>query len=531
VGDIVVQPDGKIIVGGSAPADNGYTRAVLVRYNPNGSLDASFGQNGVLNAPPNTNRHDRLSSVLLLPDGKIIATGGINANPYAFFLFRYHANGTIDTSFGTNGEAINASGYGGGRSALLADGKIILFGVGSEASALFRYNSNGTPDASFGTNGVATLSLVPNGRVNAFAVQPNGKIVLGGYVTSTPSSGDANFLVVRFNSNGERDASFGMNGVVVTDFGIPGSSVGNGLTIQPDGKILLTGTNTYDKYSNNPVLARYLSGATPDFDFDGDGKSDVSIFRPSAGAEWYWLGSANNQSSGLQFGASADKIVPADYDGDGKSDIAVFRDGDWYRLNSSNNSFVGVHFGQTGDVPLPSDYDGDEKADLAVYRGGNWYILNSSNDSFRAEQFGISTDKPVIGDFDGDGKTDLAVYRATEGVWYVQRSRDGFFGVQFGISSDKPAAADYDGDGKTDFAVYRPAEGTWYLLRSNLGFTATQFGITEDKPVPADYDGDGKTDLAVYRSGNWYLLQSSAGFRATQFGTASDKPIPNAFVP
>ena len=527
--EVVVQPDGKILVGGGCWINNDFERFVLVRYLPTGALDASFGQNGVLTAPPNTNRNDGLSSILLQPDGKIIATGGSTAGGSSLVLFRYHANGTADTSFGTNGEVLTP-GYAGGQSGLLPDGKIILLGGSASNNALFRYNSNGSPDASFGTNGKVTLSLVPNGRVTSFALQRDGKSVLGGYVTSTPSSGDAQFLAARFNSNGEPDASFGTNGIVLTYFGLPGGSVCNNVTIQPDGKILSVGTNRHDKYSLNPVLARFLSGGARDFDFDGDGKSDVSIFRSNA-AEWYWLNSSTGESSGLQFGIGSDRVVPADFDGDGKTDIAVFRGGDWYRVNSADNSFVAVHFGQTGDKPVPADYDGDDKADLAVYRQGDWYVLNSADDSFRADHFGISTDKPVIGDFDGDGKSDLAVYRASEGIWYAQRSRDGFFGAQFGVSSDKPVAADYDGDGKTDVAVYRPSDGTWYLLRSNLGFTGVQFGSSTDTPAPADYDGDGKADLAVYRSGNWYLQQSASGFRVVQFGQASDFPIPAAFAP
>jgi uncharacterized delta-60 repeat protein len=528
-GDFAIQPDGRIIIGGAASFNGDYSRFVLVRYQPNGSLDASFGQNGVLIAPPNTNRHDGLRSVRLQPDGKIIATGTALAGVTSFVLFRFHANGMPDASFGTNGEVITPAGYNGGQAALLPDGKIILFGGNAGLPAFYRYNSDGTLDASFGTNGSVTVSLVPDGRAVSFARQPDGKLVLGGYVASF--TGEATFLAARLNSNGTRDASFGTNGIVITDFGIPGGSVGNDVTIQPDGKILLVGMNTHDKYSNNPVLARYLSGGAPDFDFDGDGKADVSIFRRQASAEWYWLGSANGESRGLQFGSGADRIVPADYDGDWKTDIAVFRDGDWYRLHSSDGSFVAVHFGQSGDTPVAADYDGDGKADLAVFRAGNWYVLNSRDNSFRAEQFGIASDKPVVGDFDGDEKNDLAVYRAPEGVWYAQRSRDGFFGVQFGIASDKPVAADYDGDGKTDVAVYRPSDGVWYLLRSNLGFTATQFGIAADSPAAADYDGDAKADLAVYRDGNWYILRSQQGFVAAQFGAANDSPIPSAFVP
>ena len=268
-------------------------------------------------------------------------------------------------------------------------------------------------------------------------------------------------------------------------------------------------------------------------DFDGDGKTDVSVFRPGEG-NWYVRRSSANDFSVTNFGISTDKLAPADYDGDGKTDIAVFRDGTWYWLNSSNNQFRAVQFGVASDKPQPGDYDGDGTADAAVFRpsDGTWYI-RQSRDGFAARQFGISTDRPVAADFDGDGKTDLGVYR--EGVWYLLKSQAGFAAAQFGIGEDKPVLGDYDGDGKADLAVFRPSNGSWYVSQSgDNGFRAAQFGIASDTPSPGDYDGDGKSDFAVFRSseGNWYILQSSNGsLRGQNWGTGGDIPAPAAIVP
>ncbi len=264
------------------------------------------------------------------------------------------------------------------------------------------------------------------------------------------------------------------------------------------------------------------------FDFDGDGRSDISVFRPSD-RTWY-LNRSQTGFSATQFGLSDDKIVPADYDGDGKTDIAVFRDGIWY-LQRSTAGFIGITFGAPGDIPQPADFNNDGKAEIVLFRpsNGSWYVYDFINNQVNVVAFGQNGDKPVVGDYDGDSRADIAVFRPSNGFWYIQRSRDGFAAIQFGVSEDKPVPADYDGDGKTHIAVYR--NGTWYLQQSSQEFTAFQFGNATDIPTPADYDGDGQADAAVYRDGTWYLRQSASGFSAVQFGSANDKPVSAAFVP
>ena len=271
-------------------------------------------------------------------------------------------------------------------------------------------------------------------------------------------------------------------------------------------------------------------------DFDGDGKSDVSVFRPTTGT-WYITNSSNGAFVATPFGMNGDKIAAGDYDGDGKADLAVYRPSNtnWYILRSSNGGFSGQAFGAAADVPVAGDYDGDGKTDLAVFRpSDNTWYLQQSTAGFRAQAWGTGGDLVAPGDYDGDGKSDFAVFRPSNGTWYVLQSSNGAVRSEaFGTSGDKPVAGDYDGDGKTDLAVFRVSNTTWYLMRSTAGFSGQVFGLASDVPSPGDFDGDGKTDLAVFRpsEGNWYLQQSTSGFRAVTFGMNGDVPVPYGYVP
>ncbi|HMU32224.1 MAG TPA: M36 family metallopeptidase [Pyrinomonadaceae bacterium] len=285
----------------------------------------------------------------------------------------------------------------------------------------------------------------------------------------------------------------------------------------------------------NAACTPVSNNSRPPADFDGDGKTDVSVFRDSAG-DWY-LNRSTAGFTAMHFGSSGDIPTPGDFDGDGKADVAVFRPstGVWYIFRSSDSQYVVRQFGLNGDIPRAGDFDGDGKADLAVFRGseGRWYWLNSSNDAFNVVSFGLDGDQALSGDWDGDGKADVSVFRPSNGVWYRLNSSNGSFtAVGFGLATDRPVPGDFDGDGKTDVAVWRPSNGTWYSLRSSDGqYSVIQFGLSGDVPAPGDYDGDGKFDQAVYRAGLWYLNRSTAGLQVVSFGLPADTPIPSKYIP
>jgi hypothetical protein len=295
-------------------------------------------------------------------------------------------------------------------------------------------------------------------------------------------------------------------------------------------------------------------------DLDGDGRTNIRVFRPSASA-FYTLNNLNSGMSTSIFtnifnGGSALNSASDDYDGDGRGDLLLLRVVNdalyWRILQTGTNTVREVQFGLPTDQVIPGDYDGDGQTDIAVFRrtNGFWYILQSSNSQFQAENYGApTTDLAVAGDFDKDGKSDLTVIRGglPDGLaWFTRRSTDRvsqvvFFGGAAAPGADFifPAAqVDIDGDGIQDRMVIRdpnvtnPQTGdprTIFIQRSsNNTVFNLQFGIDTDTMLFGDYDGDGKTDIVARRSVSgqliWFIYQSSnAQVRIVPFGATGDQ--------
>jgi subtilisin-like proprotein convertase family protein len=359
-------------------------------------------------------------------------------------------------------------------------------------------------------------------------------------VLSYPASGGTGAINITMPAGCSWSASADSSFVTVTTAASGEGSGSLGYSVSANTGPARTGAiNITNGVLTRSVLIQQPAGEArrSPFDFDGDGKTDISVFRPSGG-EWWYVRSSNGQVSAGVFGGTTDVITPGDFTGDGKSDFAFFRPstGEWFILKSENNSFTAFPFGQNGDIPAPADYDNDGKLDAAVFRAGTWYIAPSAGGAAIVTGFGAAGDQPVPRDYDNDGRADIAIVRNQDGdkQWWINRSSAGLSAFVFGNASDKAVPGDYTGDGKADAALWRESTGEWLILRSeDFSYFAFPFGRNGDSPVTGDYDGDGRFDAAVFRpsGATWFInLTGGSGVQITGFGAASDQPVPGAYV-
>lgn len=393
--------------------------------------------------------------------------------------------------------------------------------IDSPTSGLGNSNVNFSVAANSGAARTGLITITDGFNPRTFQIQQGAGCPSSLSVTTAnfPATGQTGSVAVNAGSDCTWQAVSNVSWVEVTS----SQQTGNGMaTFNVLPNMTRNSRSTNLIVGSRSVTITQVGISAAQFDFDGDSKSDISVYRNGT---WY-LQQSTNGFSATQFGLATDKIAPADFDGDGKTDIAVFRDGVWYVLQSSNAQFFAVQFGQVNDIPVPADYDGDGHTELAVFRDGIWFTLSLATNQTSVFQFGVANDKPVVADYDADGRADFAVYR--DGVWYLRGSNIGFLALPFGQQTDTPIVGDFDGDGKSDLTVYR--NGDWHILTNFQIYSVTSFGLPNDLPVVADYDGDGKSDIAVYREGIWYVLGSTQGLAISNFGLAADKPVPNAFV-
>ena len=287
---LAIQDDGKIVV--AAWNDDYFT---TMRFDKNGSLDSTFGENGIV-VNEIGDRSSEAKDLALQNDGKIVAAG-FSENGYTkiFTAVRYDTNGSLDDTFGEGGIAKTPIGSDSSLAQSLAiqnDGKIVLAGYtyegesGTSDIVMVRYDTNGSLDTTFGTDGIVTTALGDDESVaNSIALDKNGKIVVAGTTWTKPAGGEesnekkstgqevsnSRILLLRYNNDGTLDSSFGSGGVVTTTIG-DGSfvNIAHHVTIQNNGKIVIAGSSINDANAT-VVIARYNSDGSPDTSFGTNG--------------------------------------------------------------------------------------------------------------------------------------------------------------------------------------------------------------------------------------------------------------------
>lgn len=395
VGALLLQPDGKIVVGGSF-YDNALDFA-LVRYNPNGTLDTGFGGDGKIATNFIGLSNDQIASLVLQPDGKIVAFGssdlGIMYNS-VFAMARYNADGSLDAGF--DGDGITTLDIANGPEGIVTgllqpDGKLIAVGKSNSFAgdfyALVRYLPNGTLDATYGTGGIA---LTPIPALPAASDQladakrlPDGKVVTAGGLTYTtmPYGTNTDFVLGRFNSNGSLDTTFGnSSGWAVHDLHAGANDYAFALAVQPDGKLVAAGRSFgFGGADSDFSLARYDANGSLDATFAGDGTVRTDLF---------------SGSTDVAFGLARQS--------DGKFVVAGRTNTDWG---------VARYEGDTTDASAPVTSAGVTPA----ANTGGWHNTNVTV-SLTATDDGGSGVKEIHHNLDNGGETITAGASANAGV-------------------------------------------------------------------------------------------------------------------
>ena len=365
-GSVVIQVDDKILLAGYSDSAT-IQRFALTRYHVNGTLDNSFGNDGKLEGNYKQG-HTEFNASVLQPDGKLLVAGSAwNGIDNDFAIARYNSNGSPDKTFGNNGQQITDLGATDEAVsiALQPDGKIVVAGRSGDNYGLYqfaaaRYTADGILDNTFNGNGKLLLSsLGKQDLCSSVALQRDGKIVLIGFTYIGNGSNDSRFAIARLNSDGSLDNTFSDDGKQVTDFD-DAECFATSVAIQNDGKIVVAG-RIFLNNRDNFALARYNTDGSLDLSFSQDGKQN-NVF----GTDNYFAESMSLQKDGKivlagfseTIGGSSSSFLVARYNVDGTLDNTFNTLG--FQTTSAGSSFnfsISVAIKDDGRIALGGTND------------------------------------------------------------------------------------------------------------------------------------------------------------------------------
>jgi uncharacterized delta-60 repeat protein len=480
---VAIAPNGKIVAAGQSESD-----FAVVRYNPDGSLDASFDTDGKVTTDINS-AYDTAYSVAIRADGKIVVAGdGYNrsAGRNFFTLVQYNVDGSLDTSFDGDGKVMTQVGPSGSQArsvAIQADGKIVAAGQAASVFGLARYSSNGSLE-----NAITIQISAPNqgDYANSVAIQPDGKIVAAG-ISHINNGLYGSFAAVRINANFSIDTTFGTNGRLTTPIG--SYAFAYDVAVQTDGKIVAAGDSA-NGLDSNFALVRYNADGSLDTSFDGDGKitTDVGFFQSNA------LYDTAIQADG--------KIIAA---GEVRSDFALLR----YNPDGSPDTTFGSG---TGKVQTDMGSRGDSARAVAIQPDGKIVVAGSSTDGddntccFALARY--NTDGSLDTTFGSGGKAGTGFYNDGTGIGYNSGALD------IAIQPDGKILA-VGGGGRWDgsqegFLVIRyNSNGSLDTSFDGDGFVITPIGSSYGYASSVAIQPDGKIVAAGGSNDNGYNFSFS----------------------
>ncbi len=352
INSIAIQDDGKVLAAGYTTINETFFRFSIVRYNTDGTMDNTFGTNGIVNT--NINDAAFANSITLQSDGKIIAAGFSSVGGISkIAIARYNTDGTLDISFGDNGivlKSVGANSVTITSTKVQQDGKILAaghyFNGSNEDFFLSRFNTDGTYDTDFGHDGIVITQVGASyDYAYSMVVQNDGKIILAGSGFQT----NDDYALVRYNSDGTIDNTFGINGKVFTQVGTS-TDVAKSVLLQDDGKIIAAGYS-YNGANYDFSIARYDTNGLLDESFGTIGRTITNV-----GITNDYAYSAAIKSDG--------KIVLAGYSyNNNDNDIAI--------VQYKSNGIIDSSFGTNGIVTTPVGFANDYAYSVAIQSNGN----------------------------------------------------------------------------------------------------------------------------------------------------------------